>query len=189
ARERRSHTRLPGQASEAGLPGPWGAISPWNRRPAPVVRDQVTTGAGLCRLHDNSPASCTTRHRSTDRYPKQPCASVRVVLPVSQPGTGCCMAMAPPVWGKRPSLQALIGSYPAQDATGLCLEGSLPAELVELSVSYPSEKCVPFVRCELEYRTLGVLAVANADVVARQAGHLDAVTVGQAQGALSPVQT
>jgi hypothetical protein len=40
---------------------------------------------------------------------------------------------------------------------------SLPAETVKFSVSYASEKCMPFVRCKPENRPLGVPAVANAD--------------------------
>ena len=181
---------VPGRISGARpARGKGATASPENRHPAPAVRDQVTAGAGLCRLHDNSPASCTTRHRSTDRYPKQPCASVKLVLPDLQPGTGCCTAMAPPRWWERPSLPALIGGCPGQNAARLRRGSLLPAELVELSVSYPSEKCMPFVRREPENWTFGVLAVPDADLGPGQTCHLDAVTVGQAQGALSPVQT
>jgi len=43
-------------------------------------------------------------------------------------------------------------------------------------------------RCESENRAFGVLAVANADLAVRQARHLDAVAVGETQGALSPVR-
>jgi hypothetical protein len=47
---------------------------------------------------------------------------------------------------------------------------------------------MPFARRESENRTLGVLAVANTDLVMRQARHLYAVPVGETQGALGPVR-
>jgi hypothetical protein len=176
----------PAGSAGQGLPGEGGGFG--EPAPSPGREGPGHAGAGLCRLHDNSPASCTTRHRSTDRYPKRPYASVGPVLPDFQPGTGCCMAMASPRWWERPSLQALLGGNPGQYAAGLRRERLLPGELVELSVSYPSEKCVPFVRCEPENWTGSVLAVPDADLVPGQTCHLDTVTVGQAQGALSPVQ-
>ncbi len=42
---------------------------------------------------------------------------------------------------------------------------SLPAETIEFSVSYASEKRMPFVRCKPENRPFGVPAVANTDLV------------------------
>ena len=42
---------------------------------------------------------------------------------------------------------------------------SLPAETIEFSVSYASEKRLPFVRCKPENRPFGVPAVANTDLV------------------------
>jgi hypothetical protein len=61
-------------------------------------------------------------------------------------------------------------------------------ETVEFSVSYSSEKGVPFVRVKAENRAFGVLAVANADVPAGKAGYLDAVAVREAKGTLDPVR-
>jgi len=55
------------------------------------------------------------------------------------------------------------------------------AEPVEFPVPHAPEKCAPFVRREPEDRALGVLAVAKADPAIRQARHLDAVAVGEAQ--------
>jgi hypothetical protein len=60
--------------------------------------------------------------------------------------------------------------------------------MVELSVSYASDKSVPFARCEPEHRAIRVLAVPNADLASRQAGHLDAVAIGETQTALDPVR-
>jgi hypothetical protein len=59
--------------------------------------------------------------------------------------------------------------------------------MVEFSVLYASDKSVPFARCEPEHWAIRVLAVPNADLATRQAGHLDAVTVGETQRALDPV--
>jgi len=42
---------------------------------------------------------------------------------------------------------------------------SLPAETIEFTVSYATEKRVPFVRCKPENRPFGVPAVANTDLV------------------------
>lgn len=64
----------------------------------------------------------------------------------------------------------------------------LLAETVELAVASPTEKSVPLVRREAEDRSLSIPAVPDADLAARQAGHLDAVAVGVTQGALSPVK-
>jgi hypothetical protein len=47
---------------------------------------------------------------------------------------------------------------------------------------------MPFVWRKSEYRAFGVLAVADADAIIRQARHLDAVAVGETQGALGPVR-
>ena len=66
---------------------------------------------------------------------------------------------------------------------------SLPAETVEFSVSHSTEKCVPFIRSEPENRAAAVPAVAYADLTGGKARHLDAVAVGEAQGALNPVRT
>src|SRR5689334_22753684 len=65
----------------------------------------------------------------------------------------------------------------------------LPAEVVELTVSGAAEKGVPFTWRELQYGTGGVLGVAHADPAVGQAGKLDAVAVGEAQGTLDPGQT
>ena len=48
---------------------------------------------------------------------------------------------------------------------------------------------MPFVRCKSEDRPFSVPAVANTDRAAWQVRHLDAVTVGETQGALNPVRT
>ena len=69
------------------------------------------------------------------------------------------------------------------------LERSLPAEAIEFSVSDASEKRVPFVRGKSESQPFGVPTVAHADPAIGQARHLDAVTVGETQGALNPVRT
>jgi len=59
-------------------------------------------------------------------------------------------------------------------------------ETVELSVSDSSEESVPFFGGKSENRPVGVLAVANTDLVIWQACYLDAVAVGEAQGTLNP---
>ena len=64
-----------------------------------------------------------------------------------------------------------------------------PAEAVEFSVSYASEKSMPFIRCKSEYRPLGIPAVADANLTFRQPCHFDAVAVGEAQRALNPERT
>lgn len=69
------------------------------------------------------------------------------------------------------------------------LARSLLAEAVEFSVPDASEKGMPFVRCESENQPCGVPAVAHADPAIGQTRHLDAVTVGETQGALNPVRT
>jgi hypothetical protein len=66
---------------------------------------------------------------------------------------------------------------------------ALPAEAVEFPVPDAAEEGVPLVRREHQDRPSGVSAVANADLAAWQARHLDAVAVGVAQGALDPVRT
>lgn len=66
---------------------------------------------------------------------------------------------------------------------------SLPAEAVEFTVPYTTEKRVPFVRRESEDRPLGVPAVANTDLIAGQASHLDAVASGETEGTLYPART
>jgi hypothetical protein len=55
----------------------------------------------------------------------------------------------------------------------------LPTEAVEFSVPDAAEKCMPFVWRKLENRASGVAAVANADAAIGQAGHLNAVAVGE----------
>lgn len=67
--------------------------------------------------------------------------------------------------------------------------GLLPAEAVEFPVSRSAQEGTPFVRRKSENRAFGVLAVANTDLATGQACHLDAVAVGEAQGALDPVRT
>jgi hypothetical protein len=61
--------------------------------------------------------------------------------------------------------------------------------VVELAVLCTTEKGVPFTRSELEYGAGGVLGIAYADPAIGQAGNLDAVAVGEAQGTLDPGQT
>jgi hypothetical protein len=65
---------------------------------------------------------------------------------------------------------------------------ALTAETVKFPVSDAPEKGVPLIRSEHQDWPYGVPAVANADLAAGQAGHLDAVAVGVTQGALSPVK-
>ena len=48
---------------------------------------------------------------------------------------------------------------------------------------------MPFVRGKSENQPFGVPTVAHADPAIGQARHLDAVTVGETQGALDPVRT
>jgi hypothetical protein len=55
---------------------------------------------------------------------------------------------------------------------------ALPAETVELPASHASDESMPLIRREPEDRPCGVPAVANADIAAGQARHLDAVAVG-----------
>src|SRR5579872_2639042 len=62
----------------------------------------------------------------------------------------------------------------------------LPAELVELPVPDTTEKSVPLVWRETEYRTLGVPTVPDTDLAARQASHLNAVAVCVTQRAFHP---
>ena len=64
--------------------------------------------------------------------------------------------------------------------------GHILTETIEFSVSCSSEECMPFARCKSENRTFGVLTVANTDLAIRQACHLDAVAIGETQGALDP---
>ena len=64
---------------------------------------------------------------------------------------------------------------------------ALAAEAVELPVSHAAEKIMPLVWRELQDRPVGVPAVADADLAAWQARHLDAVSVGVTQRALYPV--
>jgi hypothetical protein len=59
----------PAGSAGRGLPREGGGSG--EPAPSPGREGPGHAGAGLCRLHDNSPASCTTRHRSTDRYPKR----------------------------------------------------------------------------------------------------------------------
>jgi hypothetical protein len=80
------------------------------------------------------------------------------------------------------------GAVNRREASAMTMP-SLPAESVEFSVSYAAEKCMPFVRREPEKRTFGVPAVADTDLAPGQARHLDAVAVGETQGALDPVRT
>jgi len=90
---------------------------------------------------------------------------------------------------EEPSAGALTDSCQGRGATTSWLARLLPAETVEFSVSYASDKCMPFVRSELEDLLLGVPAVANADSAAGQGRHLDAVAVGETQRALDPAGT
>jgi hypothetical protein len=66
---------------------------------------------------------------------------------------------------------------------------SHPAETIEFSVSYTTEKRVPFIGCKSENRPSGVPAVADADLARGKARHLYAVAVGETQRALYPVKT
>src|SRR5689334_3304403 len=66
---------------------------------------------------------------------------------------------------------------------------SLPGEAVEFPVSHAAEKGMPFIRRERQDGPSGVSAVANADLAAGQARHLDAVAAGITQGAFGPVRT
>jgi hypothetical protein len=66
---------------------------------------------------------------------------------------------------------------------------ALPVETVEFPVSYAAEKSMPLVRREPEDRPSGVPAIANADLAAGQARHLDAVAVRVTQRALDPEKT
>jgi hypothetical protein len=59
-------------------------------------------------------------------------------------------------------------------------------ETIEFSFSHSSDKRMPLVRRKPQDRAFGVLAVANTDPAVRQVCHLDAVAVGEAQGALNP---
>jgi len=58
----------------------------------------------------------------------------------------------------------LVDSYPVAGRYRAMLARSLPAETIEFSVSYASEKRMPFVRCKPENRTFGVPAVADTDL-------------------------
>lgn len=78
-------------------------------------------------------------------------------------------------------------SRAAQGTTSLIQ--SLPAETVEFSVSYASEKRMPFVRCKPQDWPFRVPTVANADLARRQTRHLDAVAIGKAQRTLYPPRT
>ena len=62
------------------------------------------------------------------------------------------------------SAAVLVDSYPIAGHYCAMLARSLPAETVEFSVSYASEKRMPFVRCKPENRTFGVPAVAHTDL-------------------------
>jgi hypothetical protein len=59
-------------------------------------------------------------------------------------------------------------------------------QLAELPVPRAAEERMPLAWREPEDRAAGVLAVAHADPAIRQARHLDAVAVGEAQRALDP---
>src|ERR1700722_5225761 len=91
----------------------------------------------------------------------------------------CKVRQAPALPAYRQVVRA-IGRLPAS---------SLSAETVELSVSHTAEKCVPFIRGEPEDRTAAVPAIAYADLTGGEARLLDAVAVGEAQRALSPVSS
>src|SRR5215471_16906376 len=60
--------------------------------------------------------------------------------------------------------------------------------MIEFPISHSAEKRLPFVWRKPQDRALGVLAVADAYLTARQVRHLYAVAVGKAQGALHPVR-
>jgi len=63
------------------------------------------------------------------------------------------------------SAAVLVDSYPVAGHYCAMLARSLPAETIEFSISYASEKRMPFVRCKPENRTFGVPAVADTDLV------------------------
>jgi hypothetical protein len=85
---------------------------------------------------------------------------------------------APRRTSEGPSACVLTDSYGEAETRHLPLR-LLPAETVEFSVSCPSEKSMPFVRCKSENWPFGVPAVAYADLAVGQARYLDAVTVGE----------
>ena len=68
------------------------------------------------------------------------------------------------------------------------LSRSLHAETVEFSVTYASEECVPFIRCEPQNRPFGFPAVTDPNLAAGQASYLDTVAVGETQRAFDPVE-
>ena len=80
---------------------------------------------------------------------------------LSSPGRHSYEQREGPPGFEGPSPAVLIDSRHEQDAV---LTWLLPAEAVEFSVSYASEKSVPFVGCESEHRPLGVPAVADANL-------------------------
>jgi len=58
---------------------------------------------------------------------------------------------------------------------------------IELAITDAAQECVPLGRGKSKDRTFGVLAVADSDELARQAGYFDAATVCLTYGAFSPV--
>ncbi len=68
------------------------------------------------------------------------------------------------------------------------LARGLPAEPVEFAVPHAAEEGAPFVRGKPENPAVGIPAVADANPAIRQVRYLDAIAVGQTQGALHPVR-
>jgi hypothetical protein len=80
------------------------------------------------------------------------------------------------------------GAGVVQEVMHLAHAGHILPETIEFSVSRSAEERMPFVRGKPENRAFRVLAVTNTDHSVRQARHLDAVAVGETQGALDPVR-
>lgn len=86
-------------------------------------------------------------------------------------------------WGCDRRLTQLSGSL-----TALTSAPSQLTETIEFSVAYPTEKRLPLVRRKPQDQALSVLAVADTYLTARQVRHLNAIAVGETQGALHPVR-
>jgi hypothetical protein len=80
----------------------------------------------------------------------------------------------------RQALQGRAATGPRSSTSGARVNSdplSRLAEAIKFPVSRAPDECVPFVPCESEHGSLGILAVADADPTAWQVRDFDAVAV------------
>jgi hypothetical protein len=99
-----------------------------------------------------------------------------------RPGTAATDGAAL-AWAESGGAHARSGAVP--DLTRLAI-GELNTETVEFAALHSANERPPLGGREPENRTIGILAVANADLAVGQARNLDAVTVREAQRTLDP---